>query len=655
MTSVAPRGLPAVPAELREEDRWLVWRYERRDGKRTKVPYASTGGSASSTDPGTWSSFDAAVAARETARADGIGFVLGDGWMGVDLDGVLDETGAIVENFPLDEVGPWIGVLDSYTERSPSGRGLHVLGRGEIPAGFGNRRGPVEVYGAGRYFTVTGDVFQGLATVRELRELEPFLDAVGLRKPDPSANGHAATVPVQLDDRDLLNKAMGARNGAKFSALWNGDTDGYPSRSEADHALCSLLAFWAGRDIDSVDRLFRASGLMRPKWDERRGATTYGAQTVERAVAGTRDVYVKPRETSSVRPQTSTPAPREVKTESDAGITWARLSGIAMRSIVFVDKPLLQADAFHLVCGRKGMGKGTLLAEIASRVTRGELGPKRNVVWIGSEDSNAIDIHPRIVAAGGDPDRVLVVTRGWIQLPRDVEEISRAMDEMGGVGQLVIDPLGNHIAGKESNSETDIRDAIAPLNQLADRHACMVFGVRHLTEKEAKQGVLAAILGSSAWVQVPRAVLAVAKDDDDSEISHVQCVAGNRLPPGTPGRMFRIEGVLLDGLENEVTRVAWLGDSSKNVEAMLSSSGGKQPSKSANARELILDILDDEGQQESDAFDARIADAIGIAAKTVRNLRGELGKAGLIKAVAGDKNDDGTVAKWYVARTLAPR
>lgn len=338
-----------------------------------------------------------------------------------------------------------------------------------------------------------------------------------------------------------------------------------------------------------------------------------------------------------------------------ARIEWQRLSEIEMRSIVFIDKPLLQADAFHLVVGRKGQGKGTVLAEIAARVTRGELGPKRNVVWIGSEDSAAIDIGPRIEAAGGDRDRVLVVKTGWIQLPRDIDEIERAISKMGDVGMLVIDPVGNHIAGKNSDGDTDIRDAIAPLNLLADEHQLMIFGVRHLSEKECARGILAAILGASAWSQVPRVVLAVAQDNEDATISHIQCVAGNRLPRNTPGRMFRIEGTLLPGLENEVTRAVWIGDSNKDVEAMLATRSTKTTTKSDTARDLILDILEAEGDQESDAFDARIAQQTGLSAKTIRNLRADLKHAGLVKAVPELDEPFGAVARWKVVRTAAPR
>lgn len=369
---------------------------------------------------------------------------------------------------------------------------------------------------------------------------------------------------------------------------------------------------------------------------------------------------IAPEPTTRRREDPPGPSPDETPANDDAPatpfgeLTWQTLEDVDMRSIRFLDKPLLQADAFHLVAGRKGQGKGTLLAEIAARVTRGELGAKRNVVWIGTEDSASIDIKPRVVAAGGDPARVLIPKEGWIQLPRDVDAIRRAMTEFGDVGMLALDPISNHISGKNSDADTDIRDAISPLNPIADEFECMVFGVRHLSEKDCSKGVLAAILGASAWVHVPRAVLAVARDNEDADVSHVQCVSGNRLPAGTPGRMFLIDGVLLPGLENEVTRATWIGDSSKDVETMLGNSNVKEPSRSEAARELIQDILDDEGEQESDALDARVAQETGIAAKTVQNVRVKLRGDGLI-ASRPEKDEHGAVIRWLVSRTHAPR
>ena len=92
-----------------------------------------------------------------------------------------------------------------------------------------------------------------------------------------------APSPV-LEDAVLLAKAQSAKNQAKFAALWAGDRTGYGSPSEADLALCNLLAFWT-QDADQIDRLFRQSGLMRPKWDEQHGAQTYGALTMQTALA----------------------------------------------------------------------------------------------------------------------------------------------------------------------------------------------------------------------------------------------------------------------------------------------------------------------------------------------------------------------------------
>lgn len=98
---------------------------------------------------------------------------------------------------------------------------------------------------------------------------------------------------VDLDDEELLSRARGASNGAKFERLWNGRIGGYESQSEADMALCCLLAFWTGGDERWMDQLFRQSGLLREKWDDVHYAdgSTYGEKTIERAVETTSEFY----------------------------------------------------------------------------------------------------------------------------------------------------------------------------------------------------------------------------------------------------------------------------------------------------------------------------------------------------------------------------
>jgi putative DNA primase/helicase len=112
------------------------------------------------------------------------------------------------------------------------------------------------------------------------------------REPSEAPKDRTARGPggQRLSDAELVNRAMSAANGEKFSRLWAGDTSWYATasnegRSEADLALCSLLAFWCGPDEERIDRLFRESGLYREKWER----TDY--RTLTLSVALDRDEF----------------------------------------------------------------------------------------------------------------------------------------------------------------------------------------------------------------------------------------------------------------------------------------------------------------------------------------------------------------------------
>jgi len=297
----------AIPETLRERDQWVCWREEERDGKPTKIPVTpGAGGFASATESETWASFETALDYTETEHADGVGFVFTDDdpIVGVDLDDCRDPETGDVDDAALDIIER----LDSYTEVSPSGTGYHVLITGELPDGR-NRRGSVELYDTARFFTVTGDHVDRTPT--RVARRQDALTAIHREyvqdterdtaseseqresADDESPTTGAADVDVDLDDEDLLEKARNASNGEKFERLWNGNTVGYDSQSEADMALCCLLAFWTGGDRTQMEQLFRQSGLHREKWDEVHYAdgSTYGEKTIERAIATTSEFY----------------------------------------------------------------------------------------------------------------------------------------------------------------------------------------------------------------------------------------------------------------------------------------------------------------------------------------------------------------------------
>ena len=140
-----------IPGELTRLDRWVVWRNEMRNDKMTKPPYIARPGKmrhALVNRPSTWSTFAEAKAVCESGGYDGIGFVLGDGIFGIDCD----RADPGLQKEALD--------LGTYTEWSPSGRGIHVIGRSRLRF-RGRKEGSVELYREGRYFTVTGNILTG--------------------------------------------------------------------------------------------------------------------------------------------------------------------------------------------------------------------------------------------------------------------------------------------------------------------------------------------------------------------------------------------------------------------------------------------------------------------------------------------------------------
>lgn len=142
-----------VPEELKERPQWVVWKYQTRDGKPTKVPKAPWSTiPASATDLMTWTGFGVAVETFEAGGYDGIGFVFcsGDPYAGIDLDKCRNKETGYIEEW-AQEI---LDTADGYAEVSPSGTGVHIVVKGKAPC---KKRGSVEAYDIKRFFTVTGD------------------------------------------------------------------------------------------------------------------------------------------------------------------------------------------------------------------------------------------------------------------------------------------------------------------------------------------------------------------------------------------------------------------------------------------------------------------------------------------------------------------
>ncbi|RFT91680.1 phage/plasmid primase, P4 family [Staphylococcus haemolyticus] len=285
-----------IPYELKELDQWCCFKIEEvENGRKTKRPYNPlTNNMAKSNDETTWVSFE--DAANNLNGYDGIGFFFVEPYVGIDLDKVENEIQEYLENQDTDNIiGEFINVLETYAEISPSGTGIHLITKGELPP-KGRRRGNVEIYDTGRFFTMTGKHIGGYNGINEdeYGQLN-FLHNKHIAKPEPEKQKINKTKGFgnDLTPEEIIDIAKKSKNSLRFTTLYEGDwSQFYSSQSEADMAFANDLAFWTARDPVKMDEIFRKSNLYRDKWDEQRGDDTYGNITINNAIESCQNEFV---------------------------------------------------------------------------------------------------------------------------------------------------------------------------------------------------------------------------------------------------------------------------------------------------------------------------------------------------------------------------
>ena len=282
-----PVPFASIPQRMRDVQRWCVWKKHKDD---RKIPYrVLTGGAwssdkrCSSIDPSEWVSFDEALHCylKSNGYLGGLSFALGDRWCGVDFDDV------IVNGMIYPQAKSWLASLGGYQEVSQSGKGIKTYFRGVLSDVFlgtaktGRKFNGIpaagmatEVYDRGRFFFLTGngsgEPLENQVGLDALCDELLALKAAMQPKPKPKRErpNSPASRSVTLSDDAILDKIRSSRQASKFEALWAGQIGAYPSASEADMALTSILMGWCQNDKAQVERLFERSGLAkREKWD----------------------------------------------------------------------------------------------------------------------------------------------------------------------------------------------------------------------------------------------------------------------------------------------------------------------------------------------------------------------------------------------------
>jgi primase-polymerase (primpol)-like protein len=278
-----------IPHDLRTRPRWLCWVYgeKRKGGKWPKVPVSARTGNANidATDRSELASFADALDMYESGGVDGVGFSLApdDPYAAVDLDGCVDPA--------TRTVAPWADAIRSefgtYSEVSPSGTGLRLVGLGGLDPAKKHNAKPIEVYDRKHYVTITGHRLPDAPLIvtdcaEQFRQLQNRIT------PTPVPRQRKVVVAgggFEGPDAELLERAFAAKNGSAVRRLWRGRSR-TRTPSQDLIALANYLAFWTGPDALRLERLITDSPLFaaceaeRKKWLSPRCGGTWGQMHV---------------------------------------------------------------------------------------------------------------------------------------------------------------------------------------------------------------------------------------------------------------------------------------------------------------------------------------------------------------------------------------
>lgn len=208
--------------------------------------------------------FDDAVKWYESGGYSGISFLCGGGWSFIDLDSVVSDDGSVsaVAESVLNHFDG-----KAFVEKSRSGRGFHILARGNFPGVVKTKE--IEIYSKSHFCAVTADVYGSQSVSfpdmsESLEYLAKWIRGKQERNKPPKEQDFPQKQGLSLSVGETIEKALNARNGVRFSLLLAGDWQslGYGSRSEGELAFCNMLAFWFSNRRDA-EMVFQQSGLFK--------------------------------------------------------------------------------------------------------------------------------------------------------------------------------------------------------------------------------------------------------------------------------------------------------------------------------------------------------------------------------------------------------
>lgn len=482
-----------IPEILKEKNAWCVWRYEKRDGKPTKVPrrpYSLTG--AKSNHPHTWVSYEIAVDCCEKRKLAGIGYFLHDDDCGVDLDD------CVINGVISDEAKEIIAALNTYAEISPSGTGVKLLGRATLPPAD-RKKDNYEVYdkSSPRFFALTGNHVEGTpTTINDCQEPITAFHAKYIARPkkaEKAGEKHHSQI-LTPTDTSIVEKLRNQSDGQLMSALLDGDSDflismGYGKdggldRSRCDFRLATAIGFYTDCR-EQLTRIFETSGLDLSKWHKRKD---YQEKIISAALAPDRERFsgVFPADSSGVD-DVINPFP------SDAKYVYTIPELYKLPDPEWLIEDHFQTNSLNVIVGAPGCCKSFYALSMGLCVSTGLpfLGHKLKqggVMYVCSEGSSHMKFRCKAWFADNNvtiPTNFHVANRSFDFCNDKDTEYFLSLCK-GKLQMIIVDTLSRNFGGGDENSPRDMGAFLHNMDVIRIRTGAAVVIIHH-TGKDASK------------------------------------------------------------------------------------------------------------------------------------------------------------------------
>ena len=308
-----------------------------------------------------------------------------------------------------------------------------------------------------------------------------------------------------------------------------------------------------------------------------------------------------------------------------------RMSDVELTPVEWLWKPYLPFGKLSVLQGNPGEGKTYFAMHLAAACTNGKLLPNMermepfNVIYQTAEDGLGDTVKPRLIEAGADLDRVLVIDDSDVQLTLSDERIEKAIIE-NNARLVIIDPIQAYLgADVDMNRANEVRPIFMRLGQIAQRTGCAILLIGHLNKAAGMQSLQRG-LGSIDIAAAVRSVLFIGKLKHDPTMRILTHEKSSLAPPGAS---------LAFSLGDE-GGFRWVGEYDITADEMLSGIEPQRETKTQQAKDLICTLLAGGKQVLSEGIDKAALER-GIPGRTVRDAKRELGDALKSKIVEGRK------------------